>query len=555
MEDEPLPRWTGAKMLESLGAFVVTAESCAEAEEQWHGNVLDLVVCDYRLADGMATDVVERMRLAGREEPVICLTGEAESLSEEEQQRLKLRAVLRKPMDAEILSGLFMDVRAQESPAAVAEAPAISSNASLPVWISPIWGVLRTPGFAAERLVLAPGSAGDVWVAAFGCVDVFEGEAATALRLGDLLGRLCRGLPASAPAQALISAGLAALERGLDSEHDWNLEALHLHEQGVSAAANGSASLRVWISPENGEWQPLAMTGSVQPAHRVLLGALELNHPEAVWSGLGAGGVERVGGLMKSAHEALVFWTRKPSRSLVWSEPAREGACLAASLCKMEQALALDGVSPEAARKASCGLLDLIEWGGGGRLRVQWQQAGSVDVLLEGAQPPPCEFTRFFTNVNAGVEGSVLSVAAGRTQESPAVEQRSSRRWGGPAPERLGRFVVAALPELVNEAVAGRIAEEHRKELWLALDCSRVRHLSSRALAVWCAQAIERSMGGRFCLVNYSSRLGRVFRELGLRKEMELVASHEELDSAGRRLTSLSERELLMESIVGGPEA
>ena len=34
VEDEPLPRWTGAKMLESLGAFVVTAESCAEAEEQ-----------------------------------------------------------------------------------------------------------------------------------------------------------------------------------------------------------------------------------------------------------------------------------------------------------------------------------------------------------------------------------------------------------------------------------------------------------------------------------------------------------------------------------------
>jgi CheY-like chemotaxis protein/anti-anti-sigma regulatory factor len=561
VEDEPLPRWTGGKLLESLGAHVLTAESCGQAEELWQGNALDLVVCDCRLGDGMATDLVARMRLAGHEEPVVCLTGEAEDLSEEDRARLGLKAVLRKPLEAETMAALLAGARPVAGP--VAPVPAVSSSVEPsawhpPVWVSPIWGLRAAPGSGAGHWVATPGTEGDVWVAAFGCADAHSQEAAAARRLGETIGHLGRVLPGSAPAGAMLAAVCAALAQGVDPDHDWNLEILHLHAVGISAAASGLAGLRVWVASDAGPWQPLGLDqagDAIHPARRLLATVRDAGDPEAVWSALGAGQVERVGGATPAMPLALGFWLRSPSRSLAWVETDRAGEALANSLDRLEEVLERDGVAPDTARQAACGLLDLAEWGGQGRLAIAWRPSGGVEISLQGAPPPPREFVRFFTSIQAGTEGAVLAVAPdmGAHAGTPVQAQRAVRAWGGRAPERVGRFAVAPLPRLVTEAEAAALAERYRSERWLALDCSEVRQIGSRGLAVWSALAAERRATGRLCVTNYSGLLGRLFRRLGLNQDLELTPAHEELEAAGRRLTTASERASLLDSIVGGP--
>lgn len=558
VEDEPLPRWTGGKLLESFGAHVLTAESCAQAEELWHDNELDFVVCDYRLEDGLSIELVARMRKAGHSEPVVCLTGEAEELSVELQKRLDLRAVLKKPLDAESLSAIMAGARSvTQSVKPVAEAVSKAAFSPYPVWVSPIWGMRSFVGnLGTDRhLLVMPGVEGDVWVVGFGCADACKHDEAVIAAITQALKDIAGILQGAAHATELLAHARIALARGIDPEHDWNFEVLHLQVLGISTAAGGQVGLRLWAAPDAGAWRLLEWNqadDSMQQARRVIVTSSEKDQPDAHWAALRAGHNEQIGGRLPVEQAAFAFWTRAPSRLIEWEETDGLGVALSDSLDCLEKALELDGVAPDIARQTACGMLDLVEWGGAGRLAISWQQGAGVEISLVGAQPPLSEFVRFFTSVKAGTEGSILTIVPNGVPRIESAVQRPLRLWQGPTSDRVGRFRVVALPRLVTEAEATAIAQSNDSEMWLALDCARARHVSSRALAVWAALAAGRRGTGRFCLTNFSGRMGRLFRRLGLQQEMELIASLEELDAAGRRLTTSCERASLLESIVGG---
>ncbi len=104
VDDEPLVLWTTVKRLERLGWQVAGAESGHEAETLWTRNDFDIVIMDYRLSDGLGTDVVAAMRQAGHREPVVCLTAESERIEPAARQQLDIADVLSKPLTMDDLT-------------------------------------------------------------------------------------------------------------------------------------------------------------------------------------------------------------------------------------------------------------------------------------------------------------------------------------------------------------------------------------------------------------------------------------------------------------------
>jgi CheY-like chemotaxis protein/anti-anti-sigma regulatory factor len=103
VDDDALVLWTTVKRLERLGWHVTGAESGPAAEELWGRNRFDIVLMDYRLADGTGVDVVANMRQAGRREPVVCLTAESERIDADTCRALAIGAVWNKPVDLDAL--------------------------------------------------------------------------------------------------------------------------------------------------------------------------------------------------------------------------------------------------------------------------------------------------------------------------------------------------------------------------------------------------------------------------------------------------------------------
>ncbi len=103
VEDDPLLSTTLRRYLERWSDDVRLAETCAQAIDAWSAMPSGLVLMDYRLPDGFGTDVVSRMREKGRRETVLCMTGEAESISPEFQKSLGIHRVLGKPVMLDVL--------------------------------------------------------------------------------------------------------------------------------------------------------------------------------------------------------------------------------------------------------------------------------------------------------------------------------------------------------------------------------------------------------------------------------------------------------------------
>ena len=103
VEDDPLLSTTLRRYLERWSEDVRLAETCAQALAAWSSMPSGLVLMDYRLPDGFGTEVIARMREKGRRETVLCMTGEAEAISPEVQQALKIHRVLGKPVMLDVL--------------------------------------------------------------------------------------------------------------------------------------------------------------------------------------------------------------------------------------------------------------------------------------------------------------------------------------------------------------------------------------------------------------------------------------------------------------------
>lgn len=110
VEDEPLPAATMKRYLGRLADDVRLVENCLHAEQEWTANPPGLVLMDYRLPDGLGTDVVARQRAKGFDDVVICMTGEAELISSEMRKVLGIHAVLTKPVMLNVLREAVTEV-------------------------------------------------------------------------------------------------------------------------------------------------------------------------------------------------------------------------------------------------------------------------------------------------------------------------------------------------------------------------------------------------------------------------------------------------------------
>ncbi len=156
VEDDPLLSTTMRRYLERWSGDVRLAETCAQAVAAWRAMPAGVVMMDYRLPDGFGTDVIARMRRDGRNDPVVCMTGEAESIPPELQQALVIRRVLGKPVMLDALrpelDALGEAVPVPQPAAAARRKARTSGSYRLLTWRGPLTGarVLRLCKAARE---------------------------------------------------------------------------------------------------------------------------------------------------------------------------------------------------------------------------------------------------------------------------------------------------------------------------------------------------------------------------------------------------------------------
>ncbi len=108
VEDDAAVRKATQMFLRSEGYRVIAAASLAEALECiMQKPAIDLVMCDYHLADALGTEVIAAIReLAGGQLPSILMTGDTSELIRELPQDKRLR-IMSKPVDADELLDLI----------------------------------------------------------------------------------------------------------------------------------------------------------------------------------------------------------------------------------------------------------------------------------------------------------------------------------------------------------------------------------------------------------------------------------------------------------------
>lgn len=128
MEDEPLARWLALKALEEIGAQVVEAASCTEAQRELQAHAFALLVLDYRLPDGTGASVAAHARETGCCCPILLLSADADDFSASvEAPDALFSAVLAKPLDVDALQNAVRKLLPADQPA--------SRAASEPAWI------------------------------------------------------------------------------------------------------------------------------------------------------------------------------------------------------------------------------------------------------------------------------------------------------------------------------------------------------------------------------------------------------------------------------------
>lgn len=103
VEDDALLASAMRRRLEGMDFNVRLVETCDAAANAWEATPPDVVFMDFRLPDGWGTDVVRQLRRRGRREPVIFMTAESESLSQELREELSITDVLGKPVSKQDL--------------------------------------------------------------------------------------------------------------------------------------------------------------------------------------------------------------------------------------------------------------------------------------------------------------------------------------------------------------------------------------------------------------------------------------------------------------------
>lgn len=117
VEDDPLLAATMRRYLEKITGDVRCADTIAAAAAAWRDMRAGIILMDYRLPDGRGTDIVARMREEGRNDPVICLTGESEVVTPDLQQALRIHAVLSKPVVLEELRAAILALASHDDAA------------------------------------------------------------------------------------------------------------------------------------------------------------------------------------------------------------------------------------------------------------------------------------------------------------------------------------------------------------------------------------------------------------------------------------------------------
>ncbi|MBI3985900.1 MAG: response regulator [Lentisphaerae bacterium] len=594
IEDEPLARWTGSKIIESFTDSVSVADSCAGAEALWTVNPYELVVCDYRLPDGLAGELIGKMRALGRHEPVICLTGETEEISPPDQERLGIAVLLKKPMALDALLRAVEGLKIQRSdkpaaaafsgtPAAGEESCAGETVCEIPLYVSPVWGLRVQRGRGPVLFDCVTGREDDVWGLLISPAEGLS-EAPFDVRSVRLVFRqLARWMSPAATADQLMTRCATGLLRDLSLWKRAGLQILHLQARTASTAEAGEGVWRI-LFLNDGVWQELPPSNPVvldqlivldEAACTALKRALSKEHvtpaETAAWLGISAEtsspGPERVKTEWAAGHgggHSLHFWSREADRAmgpLTIAGDFQEGR-LFQRLCQIESTLVSDGRDPFAARRLCCGLLDIIEQKAGPSLSLSWSSDG-LQVTLASVSKDAAGIRSFFDGVEAEGETNLRLEIGWPTSPRPVEPwaiAAAAVGAGSGREETRGVFRVLPVPALLDEAAARALRERATNQAWLAVDLNAARYVSSRALAVLAEMASERRLfrhprtgqrqEGRLCLTGFSSLLEAVLRFRKTERELDLLADIEALDSLGRRLTSMTERESLLESVV-----
>ncbi|MDR3632142.1 MAG: sigma 54-interacting transcriptional regulator [Desulfocapsaceae bacterium] len=103
IDDEESIRFTFERFLRAAGYTVVTAESCAEAIEQFAHSSFDMVFADIILGDGTGIDILREIKSRGLICPVIMVTGDPGLETATESIRLGAFDYIPKPINQESL--------------------------------------------------------------------------------------------------------------------------------------------------------------------------------------------------------------------------------------------------------------------------------------------------------------------------------------------------------------------------------------------------------------------------------------------------------------------
>lgn len=161
LEDDPLASWTARRILEQMGCLVSESDCCRAAEEAWLANPFDLIIADYRLPDGLGVELIARMRAAGHNQPVICLTAESEAISAPAQAALGIDAVIGKPIQKEILRDAVARNTAQPSDSGTCDSHATAKRTIGHYHVFPCPPCLTSQDLRQIRQTTPP----DTWIA------------------------------------------------------------------------------------------------------------------------------------------------------------------------------------------------------------------------------------------------------------------------------------------------------------------------------------------------------------------------------------------------------
>ncbi|MBN1670915.1 MAG: response regulator [Kiritimatiellae bacterium] len=580
VEDEPLARFTGRKVIEALHCTVVEADSCARAAELWQANPFDLVICDHRLGDGLASDLIAALRDSGRQEPVICLSGEAEDIDPDLQTRLGLSAVLKKPLEGETLKEAIARALPKErepgpsaSAGPVAGLEALASPARVPgIWAGPGWHleICAYSPATATSFEVAAGSDGAAWILLLAGAQAGRTHQATAERIALVFQALARHVPAGATADALREKCRDELLAHIDRDRPWDLHVLRVATGEVAYAGAEGQAFVVVCADTAGRWEVLAPADG-RPAPVSALVCMDATHLARSLAGkrieptaaarLAARTWETFSGVRDSPSatypwiqeeggNAFCLWPRAPQRALC---PFHRGQdeLWTRSLRQAEAALVSDGCDPFAARVAGCALLELIEHGRADGARVEWTDE-ALHLRVAGELPVSPALRRLVDSVARAEAGITLTQGRAARTVGPARGAAGPGAAGPADPALAGRFTLVPAPPALLEAELRELDSRHAAAGWLALDLFATRYISPRAVLFLADMAARRREGaGRLCLTNMTPLVERVLRRLGAQHEADLLADPAALQALGRRPTSFSERTSLLAGIPG----